>query len=240
MAVLESLVEGKYSTVDARSNLQRRIVELVHDPAVRRTLRARNLLGVLQRYKDEKSSKDNIWNAQQHMNFARLGAYTINNADGEIVGMATVLPALPLRRQRTGIPPKLARVSRGLLASEVKIAGPEVSAWTNETNPAGARPLLSAAYAELLRPMGLADTVFGRWRERLDTAGETGTIVAYNPWTVEPIDTHIAHDAIRAAGLSPAGNGYYDDGESAKLFPPEFVPVSRLYVRSPKQLDSQG
>ncbi|MDB5176100.1 MAG: hypothetical protein JWM81_958 [Candidatus Saccharibacteria bacterium] len=217
--------------------------KLVRDPEVRDQLRGRNLLGVMRRYAPSDDE------AIARFRKARIGtarseyaAYTILDDADRIIGMATVLPDLKLKRQRfrlpsmpISLPPLLAK---GPLVEQVPVTGPEVSAWTNEQN--GGEHLVDA-YRQLLSPQGIADTVFATRRQKqTNRPHRTPMVVESNAWTIEPLEAaKLFHIAIRSAGLEETGRGVYDDGESVRLFPPETPPVGVFYTRfGPEGLDT--
>jgi hypothetical protein len=167
----------------------------------------RHLRGVILRHQNEADSLDALYRAQQKMEAGKMAAYALLRQANEYdddrwVGMGTILPRLPLRRPTTTLtgllPAKLTRKS-DLLARNVTMQGPNVTAWVD------------AAHMEV-------GTLAPLYKKLAEEGGE-------GSWTIEPGPKSIAGRAIQASGMTLATLEFrYDDNESG-LTPP----LSLLY-----------
>jgi hypothetical protein len=164
-------------------------------------------------------------------------------ADDEIVGMASATPGLPLRLQRSSLPPRISKPYEAVLdrldpprqgrtlilpghigfderqeVSGVQAAGPNVAACSFVSDP----EILRGAYAYLREACRSHDP-------------------KAEPWTVEPFADDpessvgqaqlLVHGAIAAADFTRIGMGYYDDYESGiNTVKPAGLYVSEIYV----------
>lgn len=167
-------------------------------------LHKRHLWGVVSRYRVLKNAAANVKLAQERHEDGKIEAYAID-IGGLVLGAASVLPDLPLRRQRWPLPPKFGR-RFDFLGAEVETTGPNIAAWLDagEFSPSAGSfggAALELIYKELCQ----------------DHPGA---------WTIEPLRSpHAVHFALNRA-LKPVDSGFYDDYESGA----HFVPKSTLYV----------
>ncbi len=167
-------------------------------------LSLRGIRGVTERYgSDLETAEANVRKGQA--DHESLGSFAIVSAMGDVCGLGSVYPNLPLKEQRVPLPPVLAR---GPLATTYPKRGPNVHAWTGE----GYLSLLADAYK------GLMYRAAAWWRQP-----EMPRV-----WTVEPTRSpNTIHHAITDSGLIIVRTGRFDDGESKSHIPP----LSTLYTR---------
>ncbi|MDB5184565.1 MAG: hypothetical protein JWN38_373 [Candidatus Saccharibacteria bacterium] len=199
---------------------------LLQQRRVQSMLRRRGLLQVAGRYSDPRTAHANFEQARDDMAAGRRGAYALLDAKEVPIGLATVLPKLPLRLQSNRLPHRISQ-KRGESQLVEDLRGPEVSAWTTEfTVPTSEvrQSTLFGAYHDLLEPVsGGADTTYAAAGCFL--AGETVS----TPWTIEPIGSpHWIHDALERASFRYRSEGHYDDGEATGL---QLIRKARLYER---------
>lgn len=186
--------------------------ELVNNNA--RLLSERNLVGVVLRYGTALDvAEKNIIKAQNERN-SRFGHYAIVGATGDVVGAASVINELPLKKLRLPMPAGLAR---GPLSVKYPHANPNIHAWTDAEDTES----LAFAYSQLTHKIFEEKPyiTFGNSLTRM--------IVDY-PWTIEPTKSpDDIHDAITAlSGLKAIVSKRFDDGESNREIPS----ISTLYA----------
>lgn len=226
----------QFNSAREQADLALRIKSLVNDPEVRSLLQMRHLTGVLDRYpqtrsrkkkKEKREKKDvavsvrRVADAREQHRKGNVGSYAVLASSGDVIGMASVIPGLRLRRHRTPLPKPL---SRGVLREQIAVAGPEITAWTHEAMPRDELEMkdsrLSKAYRALLAPGG-----------PVEEFAAIHDIASPNAWTIEPTRVPDGiHRAILLSGLRPRGHeGRYDDAEPERLA----YPVSVLYCARP-------
>ena len=189
------------------SELAPQLHEVVQDNEV--LLRARNLLGVVNRYGESiELAEQNVRRGQANIENGITQHYAVVNEAGNVVGSASIYPDLRLRKLHLPIPPALAVPP---LAVTYKYANPNIHAWTDVDE----EEVLVGAYRQLAN----MNTI----REPYD--GEPTNV----PWTIEPSRSpKNIHTAIKMAGLIKVAKRLFDDGESRTKVPP----ISSLYIKS--------
>lgn len=138
MSQLEFIPLANHSTSEARE-VGADIYGLLQKSEVVKSLRARNLLGLVARHtvSPERSadSMESLLNPQKQK---MLQAFVIRAAGTETtVGMATIQHDLQLHKQRLPLSAKITRRLRPLLSAHVEVEGANVSAWTDYTRVDG-------------------------------------------------------------------------------------------------------
>lgn len=175
-------------------------------------LEVRNIHGPIERYgRDIEAGIAKVEKGQEEHTSKQLGHYAIVGDSGDVVGAASILPDLSLRKQRLRMRAGIAR--RLPLVSKVyPHASPHVSAWTN-----GNKEALAEAYSDLVAMVDQPKYVS-------PLSGVSQIKEPFNvTWTVEPVDSpHEVHEAIVASsGLEQIIVARFDDGESGKKTPPK-------------------
>lgn len=211
-----------YTEFDS-AELATQLHEGVH--SARGLLEKRNINGPFARYGGEiRAGIAKVEKGQEEHISKQLGHYAIVGDLGDVVGAASILPTLALRKQRlrmrAGVARRLPLVSRSY-----PHASPNVSAWTN-----GNMDALADAYRDLV---AIADQP--KYVSPLSGASQVKE--PFNvTWTVEPINSPVeVHEAIVArSGLEQIVVARFDDGESGKRIPPK----SMLYINYAKYASS--
>jgi hypothetical protein len=221
----------KFTSPAELGEIATRVNYMVNEPATKRLLRARHLPGVQARHTgDVDASVRNLQRARKHHQEKTLGLYAVMNERGDVAGLASIYPRLPLKQQRGPIWPMLAF---GPLSKDVTPNGPDVTVWTNEIldvsnhNPTDEKgtqsmamaTLLHDAYEQLISPEGPVSELCGP---------------EANAWTIEPSRApQWVHVAIQYAGLKPRQSARFDDAESRKMIPPQSLLYSAQRLSGP-------
>lgn len=159
------------------------------------------------------------WTAQKNLSNSERTAHTLDRIylatnrramwmevyyDGNVrpIGVGTLIRNLSLRRLMAPIPPFPGLRSLCMADASVGVAGSNATAWIDPRRQ-NSRQELQQAYIGLTARAA-----------QLSQEGDLGTDAV---WTIEPNRAQVAYgtqDDLRAAGMVPAGQGYYDDGES--------------------------
>lgn len=168
-------------------------------------LRARNLLGVLERYgRGMELAEHNVRKGQHDAN---PDHFAVVNEAGNVVGSASAYRGLPLRKLHLPLPGLMAVLP---FAEPFPYANPNIHAWTKT----GEEEVLVGAYRQLAE-MNMKPKLVNEPHD--------------SPWTIEPTRSpRYVHTAIAMAGLTKVATRRFYDGENHRQIPPR----STLYVKS--------
>jgi hypothetical protein len=177
-------------------------------PDVVEHLDSRHLHGVIDRHGVSiERSAATLRSAQTQMEKGGLQAYLLRDSQ-RVIGQATLIPDIALRRQRTPLPPAIDSLIPlfGGKSEDMSELGANVAAWANnrEYDRIDYLNILAQAYTHL--------------REQ----------TAMPVWTIEPAHSSVAglHAVFDRARYDPHDPGYYDDQESRR----HSVRLSYLYT----------
>jgi hypothetical protein len=176
------------------------IYRLVDNSQTQELLDTRHFWGVLARHsRTMNRSIAEVRRAAEAHQAKKFGAYAIIGTRGDVLGMATSIPDLKLRRQISPLPPKFSRPLGKLLSTfslELHRTAPNVAAWTGINH----KEALANSYYRVAELSG------------------------YKGWTIEPVRSpDFIFRALQGANFLKLGTHYYDDYESRHNLVPKAI-----------------